>query len=108
MIRTGVMRAFGAPMRRALATHARNRAAAFSAGVVVTAFTQSSTATLLIVSSFVGRGMLALGPAIAIALGADVGATIIPQLLSIGLEWLSPLAVLAGFILFSSVENGRW
>src|SRR5258706_11290928 len=83
MVRTGMTRAFGALLRRTLATGTRNRFAAFGLGLGVTALLQSSTATGLIVSSFAGRNLIAGGMALAMMLGADVGSTLVAQLFSI-------------------------
>ena len=45
MVHSGIVRAFGANIRRMLAIALRNRFMAFLAGIVVTAVLQSSTAT---------------------------------------------------------------
>ena len=53
LVRTGVLRTFGASLRQALAFSMGNRFTAALSGVGVTALVQSSTATALITSSFV-------------------------------------------------------
>jgi phosphate:Na+ symporter len=73
MVRTGIMRTFGADLRYWLRVSLRNRFAAFFAGLGVTGILQSSTATALVVASFAGRGLVATGPALAVMLGADLG-----------------------------------
>ena len=60
MVHSGVVRAFGAGLRRLLGTALRNRFRAFLAGAFVTALLQSSTATGLMVASFVTGGTLDL------------------------------------------------
>ena len=45
MVRTGMTRAFGAALRKAIGTYARTRIGAFFAGVGITGILQSSTAT---------------------------------------------------------------
>ncbi|MDA0997226.1 MAG: Na/Pi cotransporter family protein [Proteobacteria bacterium] len=105
MVRTGINRSFGADLRRALSFAARNRLIAFATGLGVTAAIQSSTATALMVSSFAGRGMIAGSAALAIMLGADVGSTMVVQVLSLDLSWLSPLLIAFGVILFTSSES---
>src|SRR6266513_3048672 len=60
MVRTGLTRAFGAALRRAIAACSRNRFTAFLGGIAVTGLLQSSTATSLLVSSFAGRGLMLL------------------------------------------------
>jgi phosphate:Na+ symporter len=96
MVRTGVLRAFGAELRHFLRVSLRNRLAAFAAGLGVTGILQSSTATALIVASFAGRGLVETAPALAVMLGADVGTSVVAQVLSLNVHWLAPLLILVG------------
>jgi phosphate:Na+ symporter len=82
MVQTGVQRAFGARLRSFLGSALRNRYKAFLAGIGVTALLQSSTATGLMVTGFAAGGLVDLVPALAVMLGANVGTTLIVQLLS--------------------------
>ena len=107
MVRTGLTRAFGAALRRAIAACSRNRVTAFLGGIAVTGLLQSSTATSLLVSSFAGRGLIPLSIAFAIMLGADIGTTIAAQVLSFDLGWVSPLLIGAGVIAFLSSEQDK-
>ncbi|MBI1779071.1 MAG: Na/Pi cotransporter family protein [Proteobacteria bacterium] len=108
MVRTGVLRAFGADLRRAVGVGLRNRLSAFGAGFAVTGLLQSSTATALMTASFAERGLVATAPALAVMLGADVGTSLVAQALSIDLGWLSPLLVLAGVAAFMVSSSTRW
>jgi phosphate:Na+ symporter len=107
MVRTGLTRAFGAALRRAIAACSRNRVTAFLGGIAVTGLLQSSTATSLLVSSFAGRGLIPLSIAFAVMLGADIGTTIAAQVLSFDLGWVSPLLIGAGVITFLSSEQEK-
>ena len=107
MVRTGLTRAFGAALRRAIAACSRNRFTAFAGGLAVTGLLQSSTATALLLSSFAGRGLIPLSIALAVMLGADVGTTIAAQVLSFDLGWVSPLLIGAGVISFLSSESEK-
>ncbi len=107
MVRTGLTRAFGATLRRAIAACSRNRVTAFAGGLAITGVLQSSTATALLLSSFAGRGLIPLPIALAVMLGADVGTTIAAQVLSFDLGWVSPLAIGAGVIAFLSSEQEK-
>ena len=107
MVRTGLTRAFGAALRRAIAACSRNRFTAFLGGIAVTGLLQSSTATSLLVSSFAGRGLIPLSIAFAIMLGADIGTTIAAQILSFDLGWVSPLLIAVGVITFLSSESDK-
>jgi phosphate:Na+ symporter len=93
MVRTGMMRAFGAALRRIISTRTRTRMSAFLAGVGVTGILQSSTATALLLASFAGRGLIALPLALAVMLGADVGSSIAAQAFSFDIKWLWTLLV---------------
>ncbi len=107
MVRTGVMRSFGAELRRALSLTAGKPIRAFGVGFGVTAILQSSTATALILSSFAGRGLIGGAAALAIILGADVGTTVVVQVLSFDLTWLSPVLIGGGVIAFLTSEASQ-
>jgi len=107
MVRTGVTRSFGAELRRLLAISAKNRLTAFFSGLAVTGALQSGTATALIITSFAAQGLVTGAAALAIILGADVGTTLVVQLLSFGLNWLSPLLIAAGVFGFLAARRSR-
>ena len=68
MVRTGILRVFGANLRHVLAASLGNRFAALLSGLGVTAIVQSATATALIVASFAGQGLVTLPTALAVML----------------------------------------
>jgi phosphate:Na+ symporter len=105
LVRTGILRVLGAKLRNILAIATGNRATATLAGVGVTAVVQSSTATALIVSAFVGQGMVTLPAALAVMLGADVGTSLMAVLFHFDLSWLSPLLILAGVVMFIARQD---
>lgn len=107
IVRTGILRVFGADLRRALSRSAGNRVSAFLSGLGVTALVQSSNATALIASSFVSQNLIALPIALAIMLGADIGTALMALVFSLNLSWLSPLLIFFGVILFLSRRNTR-
>jgi phosphate:Na+ symporter len=100
MVHTGVLRSFGADLRRVLATALDNRWKAFIAGLGVTTALQSSTATGLMTASFLAGGLMGLVPALAVMLGANVGSTLIVQVLSFNVSAVAPVLILAGLIAF--------
>src|SRR6202167_4094248 len=100
MVQSGVVRAFGSELRRFLGTALRNRFLAFFAGVLVTAVLQSSTATGLMTASFATGGSVDLVPALAIMLGANVGTTLIVQLLSFDIAAAAPVLFVIGLVTF--------
>jgi phosphate:Na+ symporter len=100
MVRSGIVRAFGSDLRRFLGIALRNRFKAFAAGVLVTALLQSSTATGLMTASFVTGGTVDLIPALAIMLGANVGTSLIVQVLSFNVSAVAPVLFLIGVTAF--------
>ena len=100
MVQSGILRAFGADLRRFLGVALKNRFTAFLAGLGATALLQSSTATGLMTATFVGDGLVGLVPALAIMLGANVGTTLIVQLFSFDVSWLAPILLVLGVIAF--------
>ena len=100
LVRTGILRVFGADLRRVLAHSLSNRYTAALSGIGVTALVQSSTATALIVSAFVAQGLVALPLALAMMLGADIGSSLMAVVFSLDLSWLSPLFIFVGVVLF--------
>lgn len=105
LVRTGILRVFGANLRQILAQATGNRATAALAGLGVTAVVQSSTATALIVSAFVGQGLVTLTAALAVMLGADVGTSLMAVAFHFDLGWLSPLLIFIGVLLFIARQN---
>jgi phosphate:Na+ symporter len=100
MVHSGIVRAFGARIRHFLGSVLKSRFHAFTAGVGVTAVLQSSTATALMLSSFSASGLVDLVPALAVMLGANVGTTLIVQLLSFDSSAVAPLLLVTGVVAF--------
>ena len=107
MVQSGILRAFGPDLRTLLARALRNRFAAFAAGIGLTALLQSSTATALITSSFTAEGLVSLVPALAIMLGANVGTTLIVQVLSFNISAVAPVLFIIGLVAFRSGARSR-
>src|SRR5512132_1062304 len=100
MAQSGIQRAFGPSLRRVLGKALGNRMMAFCAGLGITAVLQSSTATALMVTSFTAGGLVDLVPALAVVLGANVGTTLIVQVMSFDVYSAAPLLVLVGVMMF--------
>ena len=99
MVRTGFLRVYGANLRKILRASTGKRLTALAAGIGVTGLIQSSSATALLASSFVGQGLIDTSAALAVMLGADVGTSIMVQVFALNLSWLSPLFLMIGVIL---------
>src|ERR1700752_3185935 len=106
MVSTGVQRAFGAKLRSFLGNTLRNRFRAFLAGIGVTAILQSSTATGLMVTGFAAGGLMDLVPALAVLVGANVGTTLIVQILSFNVSEVAPALILIGVLMFRRASAG--
>jgi phosphate:Na+ symporter len=107
MVQSGILRAFGPDLRLLLAKALGNRFSAFAAGIALTALLQSSTATALITSSFAAEGIVGLVEALAIMLGANVGTTLIVQVLSFNIAAVAPVFFVIGLIAFRSGPRSR-
>lgn len=107
MVNSGVQRAFGSDLRWILGMALRTRLQAFLAGVGVTTVLQSSTATALMVASFTAGGAVDIVPALAVMLGANVGTTLIVQVLSFDVSLIFPVLIFGGFVAFRRGRTSR-
>ncbi len=107
MVHSGILRAFGPDLRRLLGKALGNRLTALAAGLGLTALLQSSTATALITSSFAAEGLVGLVPALAIMLGANIGTTLIVQVLSFNIAAIAPVLFITGLVAFRSGPRSR-
>lgn len=72
----GLQKFAGNGMRRILGKITNNPATGITTGALVTVATQSSSATTVMVVSFVNAGMLSLFGAVAVIMGANIGTTV--------------------------------
>lgn len=107
LVRSAILEGFGANLRYRVARAVANRGSAVATGALVTLVLQSSTATTLIVASFVGQGILTLPMALAVILGADLGTSIAAAVLALNLSLLSPVLLLVGVVLFTNRRQER-
>jgi len=99
LVRDGVTDAFGLRLKLALGHGTRTSPRAFVSGLVATLGLQSSTATALMTSDFVERGMIRPGRAQVVLLGANLGTALTVWIVTAGIEALSPLLLLVGYVL---------
>jgi len=107
MVRIGISEGWGSEIRGALGASLNNRFNAFLSGLGITMLLQSSSATALLTSSFSGQGILTTATALTILLGADVGTTLVAQILTFDFSALSPMLVAIGVALFTYSPGGR-
>src|SRR5450830_5821 len=108
MISTALLRGFGTQLRNGLGRNLDKRWKALLCGIGITTVLQSSTAVSLMASSFTAAGTLSLAPALAVMLGANIGSTLVVQLLSFDTSIAIPLVLLAGFVVFRLRDDSRY
>ncbi len=110
----------GNQLKTILSKLTSNKFKGFLLGVVVTAVIQSSSATTVMVVGFVNSGIMQLGQAIGIIMGANIGTSVTSWLLSLtGIEgdsfWITlmkpesftPVLAFIGIILYAFVKNTK-
>lgn len=78
----GLQKVAGDRLRGILATMTKNRLMGVLTGVLITALIQSSSATTVMVVSFVNAGLLSLAQSITVIMGANIGTTITAWIIS--------------------------
>ncbi|NSY46829.1 Na/Pi cotransporter family protein [Agrobacterium tumefaciens] len=106
-VKDGASRALGARLRTGLASGTKSSARSFLSGFVATVALQSSTATALMVSSFVERELIKPRMAQVVLLGANVGTAVTAWIVATGIEWVSPALLFVGIILYRSGSTSR-
>lgn len=108
----GLQKIAGDRMRYILSVMTSNRLLGLFTGLVVTALIQSSSATTLMVVSFVNAGLLTLAQSISVIMGANIGTTVTAWIISfLGFkisisEFVIPLLALTLPLIFS--KKPRW
>ena len=105
----GLQKTAGDKLRSFLAQMTSNRFKRVLTGLGVTALVQSSSATTIMVVSFVNAGLLTLGNAIGVIMGANIGTTLTAWVTALGFSvdisvFSVPLMAL-GFILHASKKQ---
>ena len=102
---TGLKKAAGDQLRTILERVTTNKLAAVVIGIVVTMLIQSSSATDMMVIGFVNSGLMNLGQAIGVIMGANIGTTITAQITAFNLTALAPLMVFIGAIMYIFIKK---
>ncbi len=107
----GIQRSAGDRMRRIMATMTHNRFTAVLTGLLITSLVQSSSASTVMVVSFVNAGLLTLVESIGVIMGANLGTTLTAWIIAmVGKFSLSEVAIPiigVGLPLFFIGKN-RW
>lgn len=84
-----------------------NRLMGVFVGTIVTAIIQSSSATTVMVVSFVNAGLMSLTQATGVILGSNIGTTITAQMVSFKLEVVAPIFIGVGAILMMAAKKKK-
>ncbi|GGF05933.1 Na/Pi cotransporter family protein [Stappia taiwanensis] len=104
MVRTGVERAHGAGLRRAIGRARTGAVKAAASGTIAAVVLQSSTAVAVLGAGFAASGLLGLPVGLSLMLGADLGSALVVRILAYDISWLMPICLVVGGALFL---NGR-
>jgi len=103
---TGLKRTAGNKMRAILAALTKNRVIAMFVGAFITTVIQSSSATTVMLVSFVQAGLMTFAQSMGVILGADIGTTITAQLIAFKLTDYALLMIALGFSLHMFGKRG--
>jgi len=95
----GLEKAAGARLRKILEMVTKNRLLGMIVGILFTAVVQSSSATTVLVVSFVNAGLMDLFQAAGVILGANIGTTITAQLIAFNLSDAAPFFLMGGVVM---------
>ena len=108
----GLQKMAGNKLRVFMAKMTSNNFKCILTGIVVTAMVQSSTATTLLIVSFVNAGLLALGSAIAVIMGANIGTTVTAWIFALsfgGGSWsIATIAIPLMFFAFLGLNSKKY
>ena len=102
-----IEKAAGAKMRSFLDFFTKNRFIGMMFGMLFCAIVQSSSATTVMVVSFVNAGLMNLVQAAGVIMGANVGTTITSQLVAFNLSQAAPVFLMLGVIVTMFCKNNK-
>ncbi len=105
MMSEGMKKSAGNKMRAILAALTKNRVIALIVGAFVTMVIQSSSATTVMLVSFVQAELMGFSQAIGVILGANIGTTITAQLVAFKLTDYALLMIITGFLMRFLAKN---
>ena len=107
MMSSGLEAAAGARMKSILERLTANRFLGVLVGAAITAVIQSSSATTVMVVGFVNAGMMTLGQAVWIIMGANIGTTVTGLLIALDVGELAPMFAVVGVVLMVFVKEPK-
>jgi phosphate:Na+ symporter len=107
LVKSGFLDAFGERLKALVRRATASNLAACGAGAAVASVLQSSTASALLVTSFLERGYVTLATTLAVLLGANIGTTLVVQALSFDVSVLIPILVIVGVTVLTIGSTAR-
>lgn len=104
MMSRGIEKVAGNRLRSILAAFTKTKFLGVVVGLFFTAVIQSSSAATVMVVSFVNSGLMKLGEACGIILGANIGTTVTALLVAFKLSAVAPIFVFAGAVMCNYVK----
>ena len=95
---SGLKNACGDNLKVILGKATKNKVTSILAGIAVTIFVQSSSATDVMVIGFVTSGLMALGQAIGVIMGANIGTTVTAQITAFNIGAYAPMILFLGAV----------
>lgn len=95
----GLEKVAGAKMKNVLSMCTKNTFIGVLVGLIFTAIIQSSSASTVMVVSFVNSRLMSLAQAVGPILGANIGTTITGQLVSFNFDLIAPAFILVGVVM---------
>ena len=103
----GLEAAAGNQLRRWLEALTSNRFIGVLVGAAITAIIQSSSATTVMVVSFVNAGLMQLSQAVGLIMGANIGTTITGILVTLKVSMVAPLAAFIGIAIIMFAKKKK-
>ncbi len=112
----GLQKAAGNKLKKLLEVLTNNRFLGVAVGAGIAAIMQSSSAATVMIVGFVNAGLMSLGQAVGVIMGANIGTTVTAWIVSLG-EWakflqpatIAPITIIIGVVMlfFSSKDQIR-
>ncbi len=104
----GLQKVAGKKMRQILGLVSNNRVIGCGVGALVTSVIQSSSATTVMLVSFVDAGLMTFVQATGVLIGANIGTTITAQLIAFKITAYALPAIALGVLLKFFLGRGQW
>ena len=102
---SGLKNACGDNLKVILGKATKNKVTSILAGIAVTIFVQSSSATDVMVIGFVTSGLMTLSQAIGVIMGANIGTTVTAQITAFNIGAYAPMILFLGAVMNLFLKN---